>query len=508
VKVGFDEIKKNNGAVAGFSYFNEEVRRVMQDFQHKFLNHVNRYTRLAYKDDPAVVGVLITNENDLTGHYGHLMLPDHHNRVHNALFNKEIKEFAAQSGLPANQMWKTWEPGASKVFLSEMEHRFNVFMIDDLRKLGVRAPLATTDAWGHTEQFALPALSDGDIIDAHSYGDPESLSTNPRYEHNYVSWIGAAQVQGKPLSITEWNVPYPMVDRFTSPMYFASIASLQGWSMPMLFAYSQIPLSPPGKAEYQRKVDQWSAYTDPCLTGLMPAAAVAFRRGHISPARKTYCLMLNRAQLFDRSVSPVSSATLRTLVEQSRLTTGLPAVKELPWLKPTETPGDATIVTDPDHDFIPKGVSFVRSDTGELVRDWKAGIQTIDTPKTQAVSGWIGGKTLKLTDATIEINTKKATVALTSIDDQPLASSQNILITTVARALPKVIYSLPYESEPVVGTITLRTKASGLELLALNSNGKVTERLEPQRTADGLTFRLPTGHGTHWYALRTSKTAN
>ena len=175
--------------------------------------------------------------------------------------------------------------------------------------------------------------------------------------------------------------------------------------------------------------------------------------------------MLNQAQLFDQTINPKTSATIRTLVEQSRLTTGLPTVKELPWLRPTETPSDATIVTDPNHDFIPKGQSFVRSDTGELVRDWKQGIQTIDTPKTQAVAGWIGGKTLELSEATIQIDTRKAVVALTSIDEQPLSSSRHILITAMARAIPRTPRLLPYLSEPVVGTITLRTKTDGLQFV-------------------------------------------
>ena len=134
----------------------------------------------------------------------------------------------------------------------------------------------------------------------------------------------------------------------------------------------------------------------------MPAAALLYRQGHVSPAKTTYCLMLDPSQLFDRALNPDTSATIRTLAEQSRLTIGMPRVKELPWLKPTKPSSDATIVTDPDHDFIPEGQSFVRSDTGELTRDWEQGIQTIDTPRTQAVSGWIGGKTLKTRDATFE----------------------------------------------------------------------------------------------------------
>src|SRR5262249_35594614 len=159
-----------------------------------------------------------------------------------------------------------------------------------------------------------------------------------------------------------------------------------------------------------------------------------------------------------------TAATLRTLVEHSRLTIGLPAVKELPWLKPTEAPSDAIIVTDPNRDFIPAGQSFVRSDTGELLRDWKYGIQTIDTPKTQAISGWAGGKTIKLNDATFLIDTKKAVVTLTSIDYRPLSTSRNILVTALARAIPPPPRLLPYLSEPVVGTITLRTQITDLEL--------------------------------------------
>ena len=324
VTVGFDEIQRNHGNVAGFSYFNRDVLNLMREFQHQYLNHVNRYTRLAYKDDPAVMGILITNENDLTQRFGNLMLPDKKNPVHNALWTQGYKAFAQKHGLPPNRVFQTWLPGPSKLYLSEAEHQFNQTMIADLRSLGVKAPIATTSSWGEGSLFCLPSLTDGDVIDAHSYGQSEALSTNPRSEANYVSWIGAAKVYGKPLTITEWNVPYPGVDRFTAPLYVASIAALQGWDAPMLFSYGQLPLAAPGQ------VETWSTYFDPALTGVMPAAAVAYRQGHVSPARTPYCLMLDPGQLFDRALNPKTSATIRTLTEQSKLTIGLPTVKELP----------------------------------------------------------------------------------------------------------------------------------------------------------------------------------
>jgi hypothetical protein len=504
VTVGFDEIKRNQGKVWGFSYFNHDVRRLMQEFQDQYLNHVNRYTRLAYKADPAIVGLLITNENDLTFHYGNKMLPDKNNPVHNAIFTKEYKAFAQESGLSADRVWRTWEPGPSKIFLNAMEHRFNRLMIEDLRKIGFRAPLVTTSYWGASSLFCLPSLTDGDVIDAHSYGEAEALSANPSSEPNFVTWIGTAQVHGKPLSVTEWNVQFPTVDRFTAPLYVASIASLQGWDILMINDYAQSVLKMPGKAEWESRIDEFSTYNDPALCGVMPAAALAFRQGHISPARKNYCLMLNRNQLFDRDLNCKTTAAVRTLVEQSHLSIGLPAVKELPWLEPTATPGDVTVVTDPDQNFIPTGQSFVKSDTGELLRNWKYGIQTINSPKTQAVNGWVGGKTLRLGDATIRVDTRKAVVVLTSLDDQPLSSSRFILVTAVARAVAATPKHLPFLSEPVVGTVTLRTQTSSLELLALSPTGKVQERLALQQNPEGVTFELPTRRGTHWYALRTS----
>ena len=64
VTVGYDEIKASNKYVFGYNYFNEDVRRLMQEFQHLYLTHVNPYTGYAYRDEPAIVGMLITNEND------------------------------------------------------------------------------------------------------------------------------------------------------------------------------------------------------------------------------------------------------------------------------------------------------------------------------------------------------------------------------------------------------------------------------------------------------------
>jgi hypothetical protein len=138
-----------------------------------------------------------------------------------------------------------------------------------------------------------------------------------------------------------------------------------------------------------------------------------------------------------------------------------------------------------------------------LLRNWKFGIQVIDTPKTQAVSGWIGGKTLKTQDASFLFNTNKAVVALSSLDNQPLNVSRLILITAVARAIAPN-KRMPFFTEPVIGTIVLKTKSTDLELLARGSDGRVIDRVALERGNDGLTIPIPSGRGTHWFVLKAS----
>lgn len=492
---GASEIIDGGAGLLGLSYYNTDIQKLMREFQERYLNHVNPHTGLAYKDDPAIMGVLITNENDLVHHFGNHLLPDKNRPFHNALFTRDYKAFAADRKLPEEKVFETWLPGPSKIYLNDAEHRFNAIMMGDLRSIGFRSVIATTNTWGGNPLFTLPALSDGDVIDVHTYGTSESLGINPRHEANYIHWVGAAQVAGKPLTITEWNVPYDETDRFTAPLYMAATSALQGWDAPMIYNYSQDPIASPSGPS------TWSTYYDPALTGVMPAAALLYRRGHVAAARKTYYLDLTPEQFYGQALTPASSATIRTLVEQSRLTIGLPETRALPWLKPTSPPEGAIRIDDANRDMIPPDQFEVRSDTGELARDWKRGIHVVDTTKTQSVSGWIGGEDLKTTDARFQFQTKKAVVALSSVDDEPLSKSRFVLITTVARALSDPEGRSPFLSEPTRGTITLKTEAPNLQLLALASDGRVVGRQGLKRDGETVTIQLPAARGTHWWVL-------
>ena len=96
---GFAEMMRRGQAEKGtegkgYCYFNPRIEELMKQFNEKYLSHVNKYTNLAYKDDPAIMGLLITNENDITSHFGNLMLADKNNPYHNKIFEDRAKQFA------------------------------------------------------------------------------------------------------------------------------------------------------------------------------------------------------------------------------------------------------------------------------------------------------------------------------------------------------------------------------------------------------------------------------
>ncbi|MDH3469244.1 MAG: cellulase family glycosylhydrolase, partial [Gammaproteobacteria bacterium] len=328
----------------GYSYLNESITERMHEFTESYLSHVNEFTGTAYKDEPAIIGLLITNENDVTHHYGNRFLPDKNVPEHNKLFDVDRRAFSMRSGIPFKDTFKTWEPGPSKLYLNDLEHRWNVRMLAQLRMLGADVPVATTNLWGRNPAFSLPALTDSTIMDTHAYASGGELAYDPRQRAHFLTQTALAAIVDKPVSISEWNVArFPERERVAIPILVAAISSLQEWDAAMLYGYSQRPLNESNRAR------NWSSYNDPAIMGIMPLGALMFRRGDVSLAKRTYCLKLNQDTLFNRETSGETSATLRTLIEQHRFLVALPQIPQLPWLKAKPCPKETEIVTDVNH---------------------------------------------------------------------------------------------------------------------------------------------------------------
>lgn len=500
---GFDELPKeeqNFTYLKGYSYVNLSIQQAMKRFTEAYLTHVNSYTGLAYKDDPAIAAVLITNENDVTNHFGNALLPDKNLPKHNRVYMAQAEAFAKQHNLSADQTWRSWEPGPSKMFLNDLERRFNVDMIQHLRGIGVKVPIATTSSWGRNGLNSLPALTAGDVIDVHSYGGSGQVEKNPLYSDGIVNWIAAGQVIGKPLTVTEWNnEPFPIPDRHSLPLYIAGTASHQGWDALMQYAYSQEPMGGVGMS-----ANNWHAYNDPAMLATLPAAALLYRRADVREATTTYVFAPSSATLFNQMITPANSALLRTAMEKGKLEIAMPQTPELPWLQQSVIPSNAKEFHDPDQSLLDANAIESTTDTGELKRNWKQGVYTINTPRTQAATGWIGGESISLGNIKVQVKTTNASVVVQSLDDAPLSRSQDLLISLGTRAVPQDDDKIPFYVEPLEGTLTIQAP-QGLTLFTQGILGQMKKL--PATYLDGrYTIKFDGLQASNWLFLKKGVT--
>lgn len=502
----YDELRKKSNKrgggidLKGYNYVNLTIKKAMMQFNRDYVTHLNPYTDLAYKDDPAVVAMLITNENDLTNHFGNRLLPNKNVPRHNEIYMQAAKGFANDYDLPANEIWRSWQAGPSKLFLNDLEYRFNREMIDDLRGIGVKVPIITTNYWGNNPLFSLPALTSGDMIDVHAYGGEFELEKDPHVTAGMSSWMAAGQVAGKPMSVTEWNVsPFPTVDRHNIPLLIASKASHQGWDALMQYAYAQNSLNNVGKPS------NWHSHNDPAFLATLPAAALLYRAGHVAGAYTTYYLAPGEA-LFSKNINPETSVSIRTASEKGKVVIAMPKTKSLPWLTPSSPPENAIIIEDHEKSFLGSDAESATSDTGEIYHNWEEGIYTINTKQSQVAMGRLGDKTIGLANSSFKITTPNATVAIQSLDNKPIRKSGSILVSL---GTSSVLYrdlkgreELPFLSQPLKGKITIQAD-EGMTLYRMDQAGR-RERIETDYLNGSYLLNLDALPLTHWLILSSS----
>ncbi|MFQ6097994.1 MAG: hypothetical protein ACE5O2_09740, partial [Armatimonadota bacterium] len=90
-------------------------------------------------------------------------------------------------------------------------------------------------------------------------------------------------------------------------------------------------------------------------------------------------------------------------------------------------------ILEADQGYLPGGKLV--SDTGELTRDWRTGVFTVDTPRTAGAAGFLAeAGSIELKQVRIECRTDFAVIVLTSLDGRDLRESEHILVTAVGRA--------------------------------------------------------------------------
>jgi len=157
----------------------------------------------------------------------------------------------------------------------------------------------------------------------------------------------------------------------------------------------------------------------------------------------------------------------------------------------------------------------VVSDTGQYERDWKKGLVTIRTPRTQAAWGFLGqvDRPLHLGEVELRIETPFAVVAVSSLTDEPIARSHRLLLTAVARAENTgMVYDLfhtrklaaghgPIVIEPVCGQVAISTSHTRLRVVGLDPFGRPSADLPTTTDGGRLTFEIGASAKTIHYLI-------
>jgi hypothetical protein len=548
------ELEKS-GELYGTSGF-VNFSRKLQDLEFKYvkalLEHVNPYTKLAYKDDPALAVLEIHNEDCIFWHGPLNPLQANKQPQHAKLLRRMFCEWAKKKYADDAALQKAWgtneslAAGELKIYgawqfqnnLPEVESKARMgdyirFLADTQREYyarqfkqwrdeaGYKAVTVTT-AWqsgGPVAQAAnLYSDSLGDMIDRHNYfgggqGSHRIVvgkvanATHLSTPGGGILSSGMQQVEDQPFCMTEWTSSPPNQWKAEiTPLFAFYGMGLQGWDVSYHF------LNDGNRIGDGWPRLSWYASDTPHYMGQFPALALAIYKGHIKEAPLAAALRFKPDDLFtgEDALGQAFTASGGAGADQ-KVTKGTRVPNEVLAIGRVSVAfdGRASEKTEWAKYWDP-ATNVIRSMTDELVWDAGQRVVSVRSPKTQAVIGFAGGKEFDLPGVKVKIATPFCSLIFTALDDQPLADSKHILITAMARDQQSntkysedgtqllAIGGPPLLMEPVQVTITLKGKPPA-EVNVVDVYGVPTDR---KVKLDGASFNIDGTYKTYYYEVK------
>ncbi|MDQ0290781.1 hypothetical protein [Oligosphaera ethanolica] len=267
----------------------DSVWRNWRTYCENYLNHVNPYTGLTIKDDPALISVSIINEGNIKSCWAA-------NAFTRQLYEERFNAWLAQNkaddqGVPEqrNQLFER--------FLTETYEKRFAQMTSFLREQGVRCPLSDQNMGTTLKLSQMRRLYD--------YTDNHGYSSHPRFavkswqlpslvtQKSAISspWsLPASRLYGKPFTVTEFDFAKPNRFRAEGPALLGAYGALQDWDMLVQFAYSH------GRENYQRDDranNHFDLSTDPVKSIAHRIGAALFLNGGVKPAPDAFAVLLD-----------------------------------------------------------------------------------------------------------------------------------------------------------------------------------------------------------------------
>jgi hypothetical protein len=247
-------------------------------------------------------------------------------------------------------------------------------------------------------------------------------------QHPWPNNVCRQHLLDRPLFMSEWDSTWPNEWRAEGPLTLAAVACLQDACGALIhtYRYRCTPVDCMGGVimdgvGYRVNFD---TFNDPAKFGLFYHAALMVRRGDVAQAAKTVGVRLTEQMVYGERDRWRPVPAMWPAAEMHRLGLILPG---------QEPRVDVALAAEEVLDAADG--TAMRSDTGEIGRDWSRKMAWIDTPRTKAAYGMLGEQdSVQLTGLRLEVKTPFAVIVISSLTDEPTERSDNLLLTAVGRA--------------------------------------------------------------------------
>ncbi len=494
----WDELPDRSGGKDAYGYatFIDEYQDSMWEYARTLLEHVNPYTGLAYKDDPALAIVEMRNEDSVFFHnpLGDSFVRGLSARHHHARLAEDWRAWVADRYATDDALAEAWGDGlrtsttynndgsvrsypdsvdesrmyiyaawemtadgphwrnpAERArlgdfirFLAEMQREDYQTYRDRLRAEGFDGVVVST-AWqagGAAAQAANLWTDDAmDAIDRHNYfgGGAGGHSITPGEVHNgtHLDQPGS----GIP-SQGLWQVedkPFIMTEWTQKPpnQWKAEIAPIMAFYGMGLQGWDAVYHFAADKSHMGGGWPDLSSYATetPHYIGQFPALAFAVHNGHFDQGDLVAARRVGLDDAFS-GIDVLSQDFTGGGWDENEPNGDLDTPME------TLAIGRVTLkVADGlDHSFAADWSTWwdpdaqtVLSNTGQLAWDYGDRVILARSDKTQGLVGFAGGGSYELPDVSVDVTTEFVSLLLTPMDNQAMYASRNVLVTAMAR---------------------------------------------------------------------------